>query len=48
MDRLWLAADLPLLLETTISMRLNGYDSEPLTEGERRYLAHYKQGRFAE
>jgi hypothetical protein len=35
-------------LETTIYMKLHGYDSESLTEEEHRYLAHYEQGRFAE
>jgi hypothetical protein len=31
-------------LEATIYMKLHGFDSEPLTDGERRYLAHYRQG----
>jgi hypothetical protein len=30
-------------LEATIYMKLNEFDSEPLTEEERRYLAHYQQ-----
>jgi hypothetical protein len=30
-------------LESTIAMKLNGFDSEPLTEQERRYLAHSHQ-----
>lgn len=30
-------------LEATIYMKLNGFDSEPLTEPERRYLAHIQQ-----
>ncbi len=34
-------------LESTIYMKLNGFDSEPLTAEERRYLAHYQQGRRA-
>ena len=34
-------------LEATIYMKLHGYDSEPLTEQERRYLAHYRQGRLS-
>ena len=29
-------------------MKLNGYDSEPLTDEEHRYLAHYSQGRLAQ
>jgi hypothetical protein len=29
-------------------MKLNGFDSEPLTEEEHRYLAHYRQGRLAQ
>jgi hypothetical protein len=33
-------------LEATIYMKLNGFDSEMLTEEERRYLAHYRQGRL--
>lgn len=34
-------------LEATICMKLNGFDNEPLTEEERRYLAHYQRGRLA-
>lgn len=32
-------------LEATIYIKLNGFDSAPLTEEEQRYLAHYRQGR---
>jgi hypothetical protein len=34
-------------LEATIYMKLNGFDSQPLTEDERRYLAHYQERRRA-
>jgi hypothetical protein len=34
-------------LEITLSMKLDGADSEPLTEEERHYLAHYQHGRLA-
>jgi hypothetical protein len=34
-------------LEATIYMKLHGFDSEPLNEDERRYLAHYQQERLA-
>jgi hypothetical protein len=34
-------------LEATIYKKLNGFDSEPLTEEERRYLAHYQEGQRA-
>lgn len=33
--------------EATICMKLDGFDSEPLIEEERRYLAHYRQERHA-
>lgn len=33
-------------LEATIYMKLNGFDSQPLTDEERRYLAHYQQARL--
>lgn len=35
-------------LESTIAMKLNGFDGKPLTEEERLYLAHYQQGRRAQ
>lgn len=35
-------------LEATIYMKLNGFDSAPLTEEEQHYLAHYQQGRLAQ
>jgi hypothetical protein len=35
-------------LEATIYMKLSGFDNEPLTDEERRYLAHYQHGRLAQ
>jgi hypothetical protein len=35
-------------LEATIYVKLNGFSSEPLTEEERRYLAHYRERRRAQ
>jgi hypothetical protein len=35
-------------LESTIVMKLHGFDNEPLTEEERRYLAHYQMSSRSE
>jgi hypothetical protein len=31
----------------SIYLKVDGFDREPLTEEEQRYLAHYRQGRVA-